>query len=198
MSTVTAIAIALIVGVVAGVYLPMNGKLGQQIGSPLLATAVFFVVGAAAAVVAWLAVGRGDTFGALSQGNPWLFGLGLVSFSIILSATFLIPIIGPGAYFVCMVAGQVAVGLVLSHFGWFSPEPLPLTPLKAVGALAVIGGVACIYFAERNYREVGAVTEVNAVGSRSSDGVKLVNSQLPAGKAAQPERGEQSLVADTR
>ncbi|MEO1204732.1 MAG: DMT family transporter [Pseudomonadota bacterium] len=148
MTTTMYYAIALIVGVVAGTYLPLNGRLGAQVGSPLLATAVFFIVGALAATVVWVVLGKGDTFQALRNANPWLFALGLISFGIILSATVLIPRMGPGAYFVCMVAGQVVVGLALSHYGLFAPERLPLTPLKVFGAIAVIGGVLCIRYAE--------------------------------------------------
>ncbi len=142
--------IALGVGVVAGTYLPMNGRFGEQVGSPLLATAVFFVVGAVTAVTVWLAIGVGGTWTRLSQGFAPFFLLGVVSFGIIFCATFFIPRMGAGAYFVCLVAGQILAGMVLSHFGIFAPEPLPVTPLKAVGAIAVIAGVICIRVAESN------------------------------------------------
>ncbi|MEL7048653.1 MAG: DMT family transporter, partial [Pseudomonadota bacterium] len=121
MSTSAFYMLAIIVGIVAGTYLPLNGKLGAQLGSPLLATTVFFIVGATAATLSWLVIGKGDTLSLLGQANPAFFALGLISFGIILSATSLIPRMGPGAYFVCIVAGQVLVGLTLSHFGWFSP-----------------------------------------------------------------------------
>jgi len=142
--------IAIGVGVVAGTYLPMNGRFGEQVGSPLLATAVFFVVGAVTAVAVWAVVGEGGTWTRLSRGFAPFFLLGMVSFGIIFCATFFIPKMGAGAYFVCLVSGQVLAGMALSHFGIFAPEPLPITPLKAVGALAVIAGVICIRVAESN------------------------------------------------
>jgi len=142
--------VALGVGILAGAYLPMNGRFGEQLGSPLLATAVFFLVGAAAAVTAWLLIGEGGTWTRLSHGSAPFFLLGMVSFGIIFCATFFIPRMGAGAYFVCLVSGQVLAGMVLSHFGIFAPERLPITPLKAVGAIAVIAGVICIRVAESN------------------------------------------------
>ncbi len=141
---------AVAVGVVAGTYLPMNGRFGEQLGSPLLATAVFFVVGAATAVAVWLVVGEGNAWTRLSRAFPPYVLLGVVSFGIIFCATFFIPRMGAGAYFVCLVSGQILAGMVLSHFGIFAPERLPITPLKAIGALAVIVGVICIRVAESN------------------------------------------------
>ncbi len=142
--------IAIGVGIVAGTYLPMNGRFGEQVGSPLLATAVFFVVGAVTAATLWVVLGDGATWTRLSRGAAPFFLLGVVSFAIIFCATFFIPRMGAGAYFVCLVAGQVLAGLALSHFGLFAPERLPITPLKAIGAIAVIAGVICIRVAESN------------------------------------------------
>jgi len=142
--------VAIGVGIVAGTYLPMNGRFGEQVGSPLLATAVFFLVGAVTAVTLWFVLGDGATWTRLSRGAAPFFLLGMVSFAIIFCATFFIPRMGAGAYFVCLVAGQVLAGLALSHFGLFAPERLPITPLKALGAIAVIAGVICIRVAESN------------------------------------------------
>ncbi|MEM9706461.1 MAG: DMT family transporter [Pseudomonadota bacterium] len=156
-------AIAIAVGVVAGVYLPLNGRFGEQIGSPLLATAVFFCVGAIAAVSVYLIFGDGATKARLANAQPALFGLGVISFSIILCATFFIPRMGPAAYFVCLVAGQVIAGVALSHFGWLSPMRLPLTPLKLLGAIAVVAGVLMIRAVEENQRNAAKahVTQVD-------------------------------------
>ncbi len=155
MTTTTFYLIAFGIGIVAGVYLPMNSRFGEQLGSPLLATAVFFLVGAATATLVWLVYGGGDTLTRLSQAQAPLFLLGVVSFGIILGATFFIPRMGAGAYFVCLVAGQVLAGLVLSHFGIFAKEPMPMTPLKLAGAIAVIAGVICIRIAEYDSHGTG-------------------------------------------
>lgn len=154
MSTAMLYLIALAVGIVAGIYLPLNGRFSDQIGSPLLATAIFFTVGASTAIIAWLVVGE-EGVDRLHRADWYLFGLGGISFAIILGATLLIPRMGPAAYFVCLVAGQVTAGLLLSHFGLLSPEVLPVTPLKIIGALAVVGGVLLIRYAEeRQLRKI--------------------------------------------
>ncbi len=147
---------ALCVGVVAGVYLPLNGRFGEQVGSPLLATAVFFTVGALVAGSAWSLFGNGDPLARLARADLPLFALGAVSFGIILCATVLIPKVGPGAYFICLVTGQVIAGLALSHFGWLSPERLPLTPLKLLGAVMILVGVGLVRLSEERARSAMA------------------------------------------
>ncbi len=153
MSTTTLYLLALIVGIIAGVYLPLNGRFSEQLGSPLLATSIFFLVGAATAVIAWTIADQGG-LDRLPQADGYLFGLGTISFGIILCATLLIPKIGPAAYFVCLVSGQVISGMILSHFGILSPQPLPVTPIKLVGAMAVIVGVLLIRYAEDHQLQV--------------------------------------------
>lgn len=148
MSSTTLYLLALVVGVIAGVYLPLNSRFSEQLGSPLLATSIFFVVGAATALFAWTFAGQGG-LDRLPRADPYLFGLGIVSFGIILCATLLIPKMGAAAYFVCLVAGQVIAGMALSHFGVLSPQPLPVTPVKLIGAVAVIVGVLLIRYAEQ-------------------------------------------------
>jgi uncharacterized membrane protein YdcZ (DUF606 family) len=49
----------------------------------------------------------------------------------------------------CIVAGQTIAGLTLNHFGLLAPERLALTPLKLIGAIAVMAGVILIWLVER-------------------------------------------------
>ncbi|MEL7491972.1 MAG: DMT family transporter [Pseudomonadota bacterium] len=150
-----------IVGVVAGVYLPLNARFGDQVDSPLLATAVFFTIGAVCAISAFILFGRGDSVARLALADKRLMLLGVVSFAIILSATALIPKVGPGAYFVCLVAGQVLAGLSLTHFGWIVGEQLEMTPVKAVGAFLIIGGVLLVFRVESDQRAAQAPLEAS-------------------------------------
>ncbi len=170
MSTTAYYAIAFAVGIVAAVYLPLNGRFASQVGSPLFATAVFFTVGAFTAITVWILFGRTDVLGRLPQAEFPLFALGIVSFGIILCATFFIPRMGPGAYFVCLVSGQVVTGLLLSHFGFLSAERLPLTPLKIFGAAAIVLGLVCIRLAEST--SVDGPVPPRSVSKASTDTVR--------------------------
>ena len=45
--------------------------------------------------------------------------------------------------------------MALSHFGVLSPQPLPVTPVKLIGAMAVIIGVLLIRYAEESQLQAG-------------------------------------------
>lgn len=158
--------LALVTGVVAGIYLPLNSRFGEQVGSPLLATSVFFTVGA---FIAWGAFGLfapRKSLAPLGEVDPPLLYLGIISFGIIFAATVLIPKIGPGAYAVCVVAGQVLAGLALSHYGLLAPAKLPMTPIKWIGAIAIVGGVLLIRYAEE--RALASKTDPPVASNRNA------------------------------
>ena len=139
--------IAFGIGLVAAIYLPLNGRFAQQIGSPLLAVTIFFAVGAAASLLLFILSGMPGA-SSVGKANWPLYGLGIISCGIILGATVLIPKIGPAAYFICIISGEVLMAMTLSHFGILAPQRLPLTPLKAFGAVAIIAGVLLIQVEE--------------------------------------------------
>ena len=168
MSTTTLYLLAIIVGIIAGVYLPLNSRFSEQLGSPLLATSIFFIIGAATAVVAWTIAGQGG-LDRLSKADGYLFALGTVSFGIILCATLLIPKMGPAAYFVCLVSGQVIAGMALSHFGYLTPHPLPVKPIKFIGAAAVIVGVLLIRYAETHQLQAEEARSKNTILAADRD-----------------------------
>ena len=140
--------LAVLMGAIAAIYLPLNARFADQAGSLSFAVFVFFGVAAVTAGSVFLV--KGTHFSALKLGavDPPLFVLGVVSCSVILLGTFVIPKVGPGAFFVCMIAGEVAIGLTMSHYGFISPQQFPITPLKIVGAIAVVGGVMLIRWEE--------------------------------------------------
>ena len=65
---------------------------------------------------------------------------GLISGFVILGTAFLIPRIGAGPFFVLVVAGQIVMGAIMSHFGIFGSPVDPATLKKLAGIVLVIGG----------------------------------------------------------
>ena len=172
MTTTHLFLIAITVGIIAGLYLPLNGRLGEQLGSPLLATPIFFIVGAFTSTTLWFSFGTGDASSRLSLANPALLGLGVISCGIILSATYFIPRMGPGAWFACVVTGEILVGMTLSHFGLLSAEKLPMSPLKAFGVLALLIGIFCIRYSETQTREVLSSERIGSTTQHKDPAIK--------------------------
>jgi len=139
--------LALAIGAMFSVYLPMIAQSARILGSGALANVPFFAVGMISSVV--IAYGTGvrlEDYGKLASVPPVLFTAGIMSAGMIMGSSFLVPRVGIGVYFVLLVAGQILASLIFGYFGLFGVPPTPLTWGKVSGAVLVISGVWLVTF----------------------------------------------------
>ena len=132
--------IAFIVGLVIATHLAMNADVGDKIGNPRAANAVFWVIGAVVAVIIWLASANRSAVKDIKDVNPLLLLAGALGAGLVLVIAILIPKIGAGSTNVLMLAGQVIAGIVISHLGILGSAVEPITALKMVGVVIMVGG----------------------------------------------------------
>src|ERR687897_200940 len=105
--------------IAAGAMLPVqfgiNAQLASWVGSPLRATLVSFVVGAA-------------VLGAL----------------YVLGSVVTAPKLGAAALFAFILAGQALASLAVDHFGWVGFDEDPITPGRLLGMALVAAGLAAV------------------------------------------------------
>lgn len=128
------------VGVVMALYLPLVGTMGRVLASPVLAAVPFFIVGLTSALVATFLTGQAGELGRIRHLAPWLPMAGFGAFLMIVGSAHLIPRIGASLFFVVVVAGQLAVGAVVAHYGLLGSAMVPLTLTKLLGLLLVVAG----------------------------------------------------------
>ncbi|MBT8408900.1 MAG: DMT family transporter [Alphaproteobacteria bacterium] len=137
--------IAFTMGVALAVYVPVLSQTGRLVASPILANVPFYAIATVTSLI--LALGAGNRladFARLREVPAWMYLAGFVSALMILGSTYLIPRVGPGPFFVLLVAGQILMGAALSHFGWLG-APLDAMSLRKVFGLAlVIAGAALV------------------------------------------------------
>ncbi|MCC7175815.1 MAG: DMT family transporter [Bryobacterales bacterium] len=129
-------------GVILAVHLAMNGKVGSALNNPRVGNALFWCIGAAAAVLIGLTGWQSGALQPLKQVNPWLLTAGVLGASLVFAIAWLIPEVGAGAVMITLLAGQVIGGLILSHFGWLGSPVEPVTWQKVVGVLVMVAGAA--------------------------------------------------------
>lgn len=137
--------------VVAGAMLPIqfgiNAQLANWVASPLRATLVSFVVGAAVLLVATLLFARGwpgtDKLGAAPW---WVWVGGLLGAFYVLGSVVTAPKLGAAALFAFILAGQAIASLAVDHFGWVGFDESPVTPGRLLGVALVAAGVAAVRF----------------------------------------------------
>jgi len=83
-------------------------------------------------------MGRGESC-------PWYAWLGGLFGAYCLTAIILaFPNLGPGLTFGLLVAGQMIISVVLEHFGILVAEPHPISLLRVLGILLIVGGVTMV------------------------------------------------------
>jgi transporter family-2 protein len=131
---------AVAIGAAFAVYFPMLGQAGRITGSPALVSVIFFLSGAVVAAIVFFLTSKPSVVTKLADVPPWLLLSGVMSGIAVFGTASLIPRVGPGVFFVLLVAGQVTVGALLSHFGALGSTVDPITLRKLAGMLLVVGG----------------------------------------------------------
>ena len=140
-------ALALLVGAIISIYLPMITQTAKILGSAPMANVPFFAVALISSIVIAVASGsRVEQFQKITSLPFWLLTAGVMSAAMIIGTSFLIPRTGIGAFFVLAVSGQVLAGMVFGYLGLCGMPASALTLGKLLGAVLVIAGVYLVTF----------------------------------------------------
>ncbi|MDA5093479.1 DMT family transporter [Aliiroseovarius sp. KMU-50] len=141
------IALALFMGAIISIYLPMISQTAKILGSGPMANVPFFGIAFAASIIIAFATGnKAEQFQKITVLPPWLLTAGVMSAGMIIGSSFLIPKIGIGTFFVLLVSGQVLAGMVFGYFGLFGVPASAMSYGKVIGAILVIAGVYLVTF----------------------------------------------------
>ena len=136
--------LVVIAGGATALQAPTNARLAGALASPVNAAFVSFLVGTAAlGVLALTLQARPDA--AAARALPWWTWIGgLYGAIFVVSAAWGVPRLGVATTITLMVAGQLALSLVLDHFGALGVEKQPLSLGRIAGIALVIGGVVLV------------------------------------------------------
>ena len=117
------------------------GRFGERIGSleALAANLLFSTLIATTVLLVFRQslAGFGD-----AVRSPWWYwigggGMGVV---VVLSITVVTPKIGAAATIGLLIAGQLAMGVLIDRYGWFGVEQVPLSWPRLLGVLLLAVG----------------------------------------------------------
>jgi len=142
--------LAMAMGAAISIYLPMISASARIMGAPALGNVPFFFVAFVASVlIAGTTSDLAGGLGKMSEVPKWMFIAGIVSALMIIGSSYLVPRIGTGALFVLLVAGQIIVGAIINQFGLLGVPAQPISGIKLVGTLAVLGGAVLVSFGDQ-------------------------------------------------
>ena len=139
----------LLLAVLAGALLPVqtgiNVQLRGQLGQPLAAALVSFLIGSVglAAVAALMRVPF-PLGTAWSRGLGWHWSGGLLGAAYIVGTVVLAPRLGAAPLIAALVAGQMIASLLVDHYGWVGFAEHPISPLRLAGAVLIVAGVVLV------------------------------------------------------
>jgi bacterial/archaeal transporter family-2 protein len=139
--TAAAVSLALVAGLAGSIQVAVMGRFGERIGSfEALAANLIFSTIVATTVLLVLRQSLAGFGEALH--SPWWYwvgggGMGVV---VVLTITVVTPRIGAAATIGLLIAGQLAMGVVIDRYGLFGVEKVPLTWPRAFGVLLLAAG----------------------------------------------------------
>lgn len=134
-------AIVVLLGIVLAVHLAMNGKVGSIIGNPRVANALFWCIGATAAILIGATGWRSGALNGVKDVHPALFTAGVMGACLVFAIAWIVPRIGAQSLFITLIAGQVLGSMLISHFGWLGSPMQRVSLVNLVGAVVMFGGV---------------------------------------------------------
>ena len=132
--------LAIAVGVLGGIHIPINGALGARLDSTPVATFAFYGVAFGLISLVCLITWDRAAFTALASMPRWYYSAGVISVLVVAGSTFLIPRLGAVNLFVVGVTAQLLVRMIVSHFGWLESPVSPVTWVKVLGGVLLIVG----------------------------------------------------------
>ena len=159
MSLLGAALVAVLIGAVLPLQGLINARLGGQVGGPVSAAFVSFLVGTLMLGLYLLATRTPVTLQGSMRLPAWVWAGGVFGAIYVACFTLLLPRVGAAAMICLAVLGQVTASLLLDHFGVLQ-APRTVDGVRLLGALLVLAGVVLVVAPWRQAGEAGAETRV--------------------------------------
>jgi transporter family-2 protein len=139
-----AVFLSLVAGVAGSIQVAVSGSFGRRIG--VLEATAFGAIAAALIVTTVVLLTR-QGLGGVAAGfrhPPWLWIGGIMGAIVITTITFTAPRIGTFATIGLLIAGQLAMGVVIDALGLFGLQRIPLNPARLAGLVLLAGGALLV------------------------------------------------------
>jgi transporter family-2 protein len=140
--TLLPLAVAVLAGALIPIQASSGGALGRALGHPIWGAATSLFIGTTVLLVTGLILRLPAPAYSSAVAAPWWVWVGGITGAIYVGTTLaLIPRIGAANLIVCVIAGQMAVALLLDHFGLMGLPIKHITTGRAIGVLLMIAGL---------------------------------------------------------
>ena len=137
---------AVVCGCLMSSITAIYARLGGILGSPVQATTDSFLIATAAMLLFCTLRGKVHLVGKAFRGrHPWWMWLGgICGATTVFGNAWLVPKIGVGLFAMSLLVGQLALSLLMEHFGWLGAPKKHISWTQIAGILLMLAGVALI------------------------------------------------------
>ncbi|MEM9143289.1 MAG: DMT family transporter [Bacteroidota bacterium] len=139
----------IVLAIVAGAVLPLqaglNVQLGKSVHQPIFAAFASFLIGTVGLLLYLFALKFDfSTIAQTKSVSPVVWTAGVLGAFYVAAVIVLAPRLGVSLTFVLVVAGQMAVSLVVDHYGLLGLPVKQINWQRLVGVLFLVAGVVLI------------------------------------------------------
>lgn len=133
--------------VFAGGLLPLQFAINAMLVKAASTTAIWaalvsvFVSTVTLAAVAAATLERWPAPQELTRIAPWLWAGGILGAGFVAISTFAIGRVGAAVFFAAVLFGQLAISVVLDHFGWLGLPVEPISLTRILGLVCLLAGL---------------------------------------------------------
>ncbi len=139
-----AVIVSIGVGGLVALQAPINSLLGKRVGS-LQAATLSFLVGTVALAVIALLFASGPSPGSGLRGVPlYYFVGGLLGAAFVASSLVTVRVLGAGGVSAAIIAGQLAMSVVIDRLGVLGLPQRALSPSRLLGVALLVAGVVLV------------------------------------------------------
>ncbi|GGO04527.1 DMT family transporter [Saccharibacillus kuerlensis] len=148
------ILFTLIGGITLSAQSSINGALSRKAGT-LETTFLTFLTGTLFLVILILFFGQGDVLGLLNA-PKWQLSAAFLGTAYLLLTVMAVPKIGVIAANIAGIAGQLVIGIIIDHFGWFNSLHIELDWKRMLALVFMVISLYLIYKGNKRSAEAKA------------------------------------------
>lgn len=133
-------------GILFALQSPINARLGNAMGGPLVGAFLSFLTGTVVLAAVLLLQRKPVLVSQIGQTPWWLWIGGTLGAFMVFAAAYSVERLGSAAMLALIIAGQIMASLVIDHYGILVHNPVPVSPIRVAGAALLLAGVVLILY----------------------------------------------------
>lgn len=144
MSKSLAIVLGALAGGLVAMQAPVNSRLARTVGGVQAATFSFLVGSAALIAISFVLRGGLSSLGSVGRVPWWALVGGLLGAVYVFVALEAVRTLGASGVTAVVIAGQLAMSVVIDRFGLLGVARTPIGVQRVIGIVLLIAGVALV------------------------------------------------------